>query len=96
MTNCQSRIVVRYHVRQWTYFLQQKRVPSCIVLIDETAESHKPILIKGQRNNAVLISEEDRNAIQETFYLTSMPGMKESIVEGMREPIEGCATELEW
>jgi antitoxin YefM len=65
-------------------------------LIDEIAKLHKPILIEGQHNNAVLISEADWNAIQETLYLTSIPGMKESILEGMAEPAEECAKELDW
>jgi len=59
-------------------------------LIDETAQSHKPVLIKGQRNRAVLISEDDWNAIQETLYLVSIPGMKESIIEGSKTPVEEC------
>lgn len=59
-------------------------------LIDETADSHKPVLITGQRNNAVLISEEDWNSIQETLYLMSIPGMTESIIEGMNTPVEEC------
>jgi prevent-host-death family protein len=57
-------------------------------LIDETAESHKPVVIKGQRNSAVLISLEDWNGIQETLYLTSIPGMKESIIAAANEPLE--------
>ena len=61
-------------------------------LIDETAESHKPVLIKGQRHNAILISEEDWNSIQETLYLTSIPGMKESILEGMATPLSECVS----
>ncbi len=52
-------------------------------LIDETAENHAPVLITTKRNNAVLIGEEDWNAIQETLHLLSVPGMRESIVEGM-------------
>lgn len=59
-------------------------------LIDETAQSHKPVLIKGQRNSVVLISEDDWNAIQETLYLISIPGMKESIIEGSKTPVEEC------
>ncbi len=59
-------------------------------LIDETAVGHKPVLIKGQRNSAVLISEDDWNAIQETLYLSSIPGMKESIIEGSKTPVEEC------
>lgn len=65
-------------------------------LIDETASAHEPVLIKGERTNAVLVSEEDWNAIQETLYLLSVPGMRESIHEGIATPIEECAKELNW
>ena len=65
-------------------------------LIDETAAAHEPVLIRGQRTNAILISEEDWNAIQETLYLLSVPGMRESIHEGMATPIEECDKELDW
>jgi antitoxin YefM len=59
-------------------------------LLDEVALSHEPILITGKRNNAVLISEEDWRAINETLYLMSIPGMRESLIEGMNTPIEDC------
>ena len=65
-------------------------------LIDETAQAHKPVLITGERNNVVLISEEDWNAVQETLYLLSIPEMRESIHEGLATPIEECEKELEW
>ena len=65
-------------------------------LIDEAASSHEPVLITGKRRNAVLISEEDWKAVQETLYLLSIPGMRESIREGMNTPIEECAKELDW
>jgi antitoxin YefM len=65
-------------------------------LIDETATSHQPILITGKRANAVLVSEEDWRAIQETVYLLSVPGMRESVREGLNTPIEGCAKDLDW
>ena len=65
-------------------------------LIDETAESHQPIVIMGKRNNAVLVSEEDWSAIQETLYLLSVPGMRESIREGMAAPLDECDEELDW
>ncbi|WOD08292.1 type II toxin-antitoxin system Phd/YefM family antitoxin [Marinomonas sp. GJ51-6] len=65
-------------------------------LIDETAESHEPIRISGKRNNAVLISEEDWSAIQETLYLLSVPNMRESIREGMDAPVSECDGELDW
>jgi len=65
-------------------------------LIDETAETHQPIVITGKRNNAVLISESDWNAINETLYLLSVPGMRESIRQGLEGGLEECSEELEW
>ena len=65
-------------------------------LIDETAASSEPIQIMGKRSNAVLISERDWKAIQETVYLLSIPGMRESIVEGLKTPLGECTEELEW
>jgi len=59
-------------------------------LIDEISNSHEPLQIMGKRSNAVLVSEEDWNAIQETLYLVSIPGMRESILEGMNTPLEEC------
>ena len=65
-------------------------------LIDEIASSHVPVTIKGKRSNAVLISEEDWSAIQETLFLLSIPGMRESILEGIKIPIEECSEEIDW
>lgn len=65
-------------------------------LLDEASISHEPIQITGKRANAVLISEDDWRAIQETLYLLSIPGMRESIREGLETPLEKCSEELEW
>lgn len=65
-------------------------------LMDQTAESHQPIIIAGKRHDSVLLSAEDWQAIQETLYLLSVPGMRESIKEGMAEPIDPGAKELDW
>ena len=65
-------------------------------LIDEAGESHQPVLISGKRNSAVLLSAEDWSAIQETLYLLSVPGMRESIKAGMAESLAKSAKELEW
>lgn len=65
-------------------------------LMEETADSSEPVQITGRRANAVLVSEEDWRAIQETLYLLSIPGMGESIREGLRTPVEECSEELEW
>lgn len=65
-------------------------------LVDETAAAHQPILITGKRANAVMLSEADWNAIQETLYLLSAPGMRESIQAGLATPVDECATEPGW
>ena len=65
-------------------------------LIDQAAESHKPIKITGKRNSAVLVSEEDWSSVQETLFLLSIPGMRESIREGMDTPTEELESELDW
>ncbi len=65
-------------------------------LIDETAATHQPILITGKRNNVVMMSEEDYNAIQESFYLSSNPTLKASIIEGLNTPLEECSDKIEW
>jgi len=65
-------------------------------LIDDATSSHQPILITGKRNNAVLVSEEDWSSIQETLHLLSVPGMRESIIEGLKTPIDNCAETLNW
>lgn len=65
-------------------------------LLDEVSESHEPVQITGKRGNAVLIAEEDWRAVQETLYLHSVSGMKESIVEGMKTPVDECDEELDW
>jgi antitoxin YefM len=71
----------------------QKTLPD---LIDSVSQSHKPILITGEGSNAVLLSESDWSAIQETLYLLSVPGMRESIKEGLATPIDECDRELVW
>lgn len=65
-------------------------------LIDSVSQSHQPITIAGQNNNAVLLSEADWASVQETLYLLSVPGMRESIREGLATPIEACDQDLEW
>ena len=65
-------------------------------LLDQVAETHEPVHITGRRGTAVLISEDDWRSIQETLHLLSIPGMRESIVEGMKTPVEDCAEEVDW
>ncbi len=65
-------------------------------LMDKTAASHQPIQITGKRHNAVLISEEDWAAMQETLYLLSVPGMRESIRKGLKTPVSKCDSKPKW
>lgn len=59
-------------------------------LIDETNQTHEPIYIKGKRNNAVILSKEDYESMQETLYLHSIPGLVEKILAASKEPIKEC------
>ena len=65
-------------------------------LIDDASVSHEPVVITGKRGNAVLLAEDDWTAINETLYLLSVPGMRESIIEGMQENLDETSTKLEW
>lgn len=65
-------------------------------LIDDLADSHEPVQITGKRGNAVLVGEDDWRAVQETLHLVSVPGMRESILEGMATPAEELEDKLDW
>ena len=65
-------------------------------LIDEVGASHEPVQITGKRGNAVLLSEADWNAIQETLHLVSIPGMRESILDGLATPTEELSDQPGW
>jgi antitoxin YefM len=65
-------------------------------LLEDVADSHEPVQIAGKRHAAVLVSESDWRAIQETLYLTSIPGMRASITKGLKTPVAKCAKGLPW
>ena len=65
-------------------------------LIDEAAQTHQPVVITGKRNNAVLLSEDNWNAINETLFLLSVPGMRESIRKGIETDLGECDKDLDW
>jgi prevent-host-death family protein len=65
-------------------------------LINEVSSSHEPIIVTSKHGNAILISEDDWKAIQETMYLLSIPGMRESIQEGLSTPIDKCHDKVDW
>ncbi len=65
-------------------------------IIDQVSEVHDRVYVKGRRNNAVIISEEDYRSMQETLFLLSIPGMKKSLQEGMKEKPSKCSDKLDW
>ncbi len=67
-------------------------------VINESAQSHTPVIITGNQNKAVLVALEDWNALQETLHILQVPGMREDLLEGMRTRVEECVTkeELDW
>ncbi len=65
-------------------------------IMDETAQSHEPVLITGKRNNVIMLSEEDYRAIEETLYLNSIPNMASSIREAMKAPDSEFSEDVEW
>jgi antitoxin YefM len=65
-------------------------------LLDDVTESHEPIVITGKRKNAVLVSEEDWRAIQQTLHLAQIPGMSASIREGLETSHKEMSKDLEW
>lgn len=79
-----------------TLITATKARSSLFQLLDTVAASHEPVLITGKRGNAVLIAEEDWRAINETLYLLDIPGMRESIIEGLNTPVDQCDDEIEW
>ena len=65
-------------------------------LVDDVAQWHEPVQIAGKRHAAVLIAEADWRSIQETLYLSSITGMKDSIRRGLATPVAKCHKELDW
>ena len=70
--------------------------PNLYRLIDQVSEESRPVRIAGQRSTAVLVSEEDWEAIQETLYLQAIPGMVDSIRQAREESVEAASEELDW
>lgn len=95
LTSLDITYVIAYDLSMSTFTASEARA-KLYRLIDQAAESHTPIRITGKRNSAVLVSEEDWSAVQETMYLLSVPGMRESIREGLKTPVEELESELDW
>ena len=65
-------------------------------IVESVNESHEPIHITGKNCSAVLVGEDDWKSIEETLYLTSIPGMRDSIIDGMKTPIDKLESDLDW
>ena len=65
-------------------------------IIEKINESHEPVHVIGKNGSVVMVAEDDWKAIEETLYLTSIPGMRESIHQGMKESVEDCSENLDW
>lgn len=67
-------------------------------LLEQTIKFNEPINISTKNGNAIVLSEEDYNNLIETLYITSIPGLKADIIEGLKEPIDECIDEeeVEW
>ena len=63
--------------------------------IASMSESHQPIALE-HTSNTVLSSETASPSVQETLYLLSILGMRESIREGMATPIALLDPHLDW
>lgn len=90
--------MVRYYqeVQVMTVITATKARSRLYKLLDSTAESHEPIQITGKRHSAVLVSEADWRSIKETLYLVSIPGMRRSIIKGLKTPVSKCSKSLKW
>lgn len=64
-------------------------------LLESTIKYNEPINISTKNGNAVVLSEEDYNNLMETLYISSVPGLKEDIIEGLKEDIKDCVDEKE-
>ena len=65
-------------------------------LVEQASVDHEPVKITSKHGNAVMISEDDWLAVEETLYLLSVPGMRESIVKGMQTPVKNCVPGVDW
>ena len=64
-------------------------------ILEQTIKFNEPVNISTKDGNAVVISEEDYNGLIETMYLSSIPAVKESIIEGLNTPFSECIPESE-
>jgi prevent-host-death family protein len=78
-----------------TYNVTEARA-KLYALVARASAEREPITITGKHGNAVLIAEDDWRAIQETLYLLSIPGMGESIRDGIQESVDACSEEPGW
>ncbi len=64
-------------------------------LVENTVKYNEPVNITTKEGNAVMISEDEYNGLIETLYLTSIPGMREKLTEGLNTPLDETVSEEE-
>lgn len=93
-TPCQTHVITHACIIMKTVTATSARA-DLYNLIDSTLADHEPVQITGKRGDAVLLAERDWRAIQETLYLLNIPGMRDSVVEGMKTRIEDCSEDID-
>jgi PHD/YefM family antitoxin component YafN of YafNO toxin-antitoxin module len=92
--NCEQKTITGVFIMP-TVPLEQAQ-QHLVELLADVQHSHEALHIQGEHVNGVLIAEADWQAIQETLYLLSIPGMRDSIREGLDMPLASCERELDW
>jgi len=64
-------------------------------MVENTVRFNEPVNITTKDGNAVLISEEEYLGLMETLYLTSIPNMKEKLIEGLQTSLDETIPEEE-
>ena len=100
--NVDSLLDVRYNVHKGGDNMINTNVTNfrrnVFSILEQTIKYNEPVNISTKDGNAVIISEEDYNGLMETLLLSSMPEMKDKIVEGLNTPLDECIPEdeVEW
>ncbi|MDR1311045.1 MAG: type II toxin-antitoxin system Phd/YefM family antitoxin [Burkholderiaceae bacterium] len=64
-------------------------------ILEHTIKYNQPVNVSTKDGNVVVISEEDYRNLTETLYLTSVPGLKKVIEQGIKTPLSECIPEKE-
>lgn len=96
LKNKLNRVYIIAYITNMTTVSATQARSTLFRIIDKVCSAHKPLTITKRGKNCVLVSEEDWSAMQETLYLLSIPGMRESLVKGKSIPLDKCVDHLPW